>query len=455
MKTYVYDLIKTLPRVPGVYLFKNSKSNVVYVGKAKDLKNRVNSYFHGGYPKETKTYALVSQIKDIEYIEVSSELEALILEAELIKKYKPKYNIIYKDDKSYIYIVLRRDSILIDGVKKNIPTVITARKSDLRKGDKYFGPYPDGTTAKYIVRTVRKIFTFRDCTRSKFLKYNKINKPCLYGHINLCSAPCVYNSDINLKSYLKDINRIKEILSGNSNKVYLEIERKMKHFSKNEEYEKAAQLRDLHQKYLYITQKSRSPEDYLENPQLISDKVLDSLKILENSIPNLNTVPNRIECYDISNISGKEAVGSLVVATKGRLDKSQYRKFKIKYKSTPDDYLMIQEVLFRRFKRNKKSDADNTSNKAWKTPDLIVVDGGRGQVTSVLRSMHMNGVHYPVVGLEKKNETIVYFYKNRFQSINLSKDNPGLQLLILLRDEAHRFAQKYHHQLRLSKIISN
>ncbi len=430
--------VKSLPLVPGIYKFKNKKGEIIYVGKAKSLRNRVKSYFLNKLDVGSKTYALVQRINDIEFIEVLSELEALILEAELIKKYRPKYNIALKDDKSYLYIVIRREKLKFADKNVFIPKILTARSTDLQKNDTVFGPYADTSTARYIVKILRKLIPFRDCSAGKFNRYQKLGKPCLFGHIGLCSAPCIQN--ISQQAYNHDILKIKKILSGKSVSLVNSLKQEMIKASKNQQYERAGQIRDTVQKFEYISHTYKAADKYIENPYLVDDLVSKSLEELKQHIPSLTKIPNRIECYDISNISGKEAVGSMVVATDGRVDPSEYRKFKIKMPEEPNDFGMMREVLSRRL--------DND----WPIPDLIVLDGGKGQISAVMAEFNKLDVHIPLVGLAKRFETIVYYSDGEFVEKVLPRTNDGLKLLQRLRDEAHRFAQKYHHQLRLKKI---
>jgi len=442
-KEYLKSLVSQLPLVPGCYLFKDINGKIIYVGKAKVLKHRVGSYFNTGIESGTKTHALVARINDIDWVEAESELEAFVLEAELIKKYRPKYNINLKDDKSYLYIVIRNEKI--SGTL--IPIVFTARKSDLKKGDLSFGPYPDGFTAKYVVKTIRKIFPFRDCSITKFNRYKKLGRRCLFGDLDLCSAPCENND---LVSYKKNISNVKKFLSGESRSVVKDLTKKMNESSKQLNYEDASYYRDLISKFEYITKHFRSPDQYIENPYLLDDLANESLADLVQGAPLLQEIPNRIECYDIANLSGKEAVGSMVVAINGKLDKSEYKKFRIKLKNTPDDFGMLREVLSRRLSH----ETPDTKLKSWGLPDLLVIDGGKGQVSSILDVVKTLELDIPVIGLAKKYETIVYKKGDNFVEIVLDKSNKGLKLLITLRDEAHRFAQKYHHYLRSKRMYN-
>lgn len=438
---------KNLPKTPGVYKFFNSNGKIIYIGKAKNLRNRVSSYFQKNLKIGTKTQALVSRINDIEYTETTSELEAIILEAALIKKHKPKYNIALKDDKSHLYIVFRNDIVTLNGKKEKIPKIITARKTDLKKTDYFFGPYPHAYTAKYIINIIRKVFPYRDCSVSKFNRYKKLKKPCLYGHMGLCQAPCT--DKITLADYKKEINRIKKFLRGGSTSLINEFQKQMIQASNEMKYEQAAYYRDILKKFNYVRANFKTAEKYIENPNLVEDIAEEGLKDLQENIPILEKLPNRIECYDISNISGKEAVGSMVVAVNGFIDKSEYKRFKIKNKDSPDDFWMMHEVLERRLKREI---SDSKNIKKWGLPDLIVLDGGKGQISVVSKILGENQLYIPLIGLAKKRETIVFYENNEFAELNLPKDNEGLKLLIRLRDEAHRFAQRYHHSLRVKKI---
>jgi excinuclease ABC subunit C len=441
--------VKDLPKVPGVYKFNDKNGKVIYIGKAKNLFNRVGSYFSVNFDPSSKTYSLINKIDDIDYIEAHSEFEALILEAELIKKFRPKYNISLKDDKSFIYIVIRDEIFVIENKRRKIPKVLTARKTDIREKDAVFGPYPDGTTAKQIVRLIRKIFPYRDCSTTKFNKYKKLKKNCLFGHIGLCNGPCSSVEDEAFKEYRKNISRIKKLLSGESVQIVRNIERSMYKFSKIQEFEKAGKYRDLLDKFNYVRQEYTDPEDYIKNPYLVQDLYEKALLDLREELPILNSIPKRIECYDISNLSGKDAVGSMVVSLNGRMENSEYRKFKIKFKKTPDDFDMMKEVINRRARREVSK---NKSIIRWGIPDLIVVDGGKGQVTAALEALEEAGIELPVIGIAKKNESLVYRFKGKFVEKILPKENKGLLLIIKLRDEAHRFAQRYHHHLRLKKI---
>jgi len=438
------EKLNNLPTVPGVYKYFDIEGRVIYVGKAKNLRNRVKSYFRVKFDEDTKTKALVESIADLEYIEVSTELEALILEEKLVKKFQPKYNILLKDDKSFLYIVLRNDSVKLGDTIINFPIVFSARKTDLQATDLYFGPYPRAEVAKYVLRTLRKIIPFRDCSKTKFRNYQKLGQPCLYGHIGLCQAPCL--GRISKTEYLKDISKIKRFLDGKFKKIIDDVIQEMREASKLQEFERAAKLRDIIKKFEYLTINTSKIDSFVENPLLIEDIISQSLDNLLKYFPILKEYPERIECYDISNLSGKEATASMTVAINGRLTNSEYRRFKIKFKNTPDDFSMMQEVLKRRFKRSLIDDS-------WKLPNLIVLVGGKGQLSAGTEVLNEMGIEVPMISLAKREETLIYIDKGNFVEVKLDRADESLKLIQRLRDEAHRFAKKYHHQLRVKKLL--
>ena len=439
------EKVNNLPNVPGVYKYFDSEGNVIYVGKAKNLRNRVKSYFRIKFDGDTKTKALVENISNVEYVEVSTELEALILEEKLVKKYQPRYNILLLDDKSFLYIVIRSDKVKVGQVEIDYPVIFSARKTDLNPKDIYFGPYPRAEVAKYVLRSLRKIIPFRDCSKTKFRNYQKIGQPCLYGHIGLCQAPCI--GKLSKTDYLRDVSKVKRFLDGNFRKIIEDTVKEMKLASKSEDFEKAAKLRDIIKKFEYLTINASKIDSIIENPLLIEDIISASLDNLLKYFPHLKEYPERIECYDISNISGKEATASMTVAINGRVTNNEYRRFKIKFKDSPDDFEMMREVLRRRFKRALIDDS-------WKLPNLIVLDGGKGQLSAGVRVMEELGIEVAMISIAKKEEILIYFDGKEFIEVRLPKTDESLKLIQRLRDEAHRFAKKYHHELRLKKLLS-
>jgi len=442
MNTNLKTKLSELPDSPGIYKYFDKEKNIIYIGKASSLKKRVKSYFIGGIRLGPKTSKMVSEIFDIEITKTENEVDALILEAELIKTFMPKYNILLKDDKFFNYIEIKNEKLKVLDSKgnsklENIPRITTTRKKE-NPDSEYFGPFPSGSSVQGILRQFRKTFKYRNCSKIKYNRYQKIGRSCLFGDIGLCSAPCV--GRVTAKEYRLSINQFKKLLQGNSKNVLRDIEKEMQTASKNQDYDLASKIRDKFQNLVYITTDYKDPSQYINNPNLTDDLYLGSLMALKDAIPSLEHIPVRIEGYDISNIQGTNPTASMVVATNGILNKNEYKKFKIKTKNTPDDFAMMSEVIRRRFKNN------------WEMPDLILIDGGKGQVSSAMKELAKLNIKIPIVGLAKKQELLVLPINGTYDILNLSKDNLGLRLLMNLRDEAHRFALNYHRKLRRKEI---
>ncbi len=441
-----------IPHNPGVYRYYDASDQIIYIGKAKNLRHRVGSYFSTKLMSGSKTQALVSNIASMDFIITASEFEAIILEAQLIRDIMPKYNITLKDDKTNLYLVIRKESFDISGKKVNVPKVLLVRKTLILPTDIVFGPYTNSDTARLIYKSTRKIFGFRDCNTLKFNRYKRLKRPCLYGYIGMCLAPCTKNDNASLQTYTTSISKVKKLLSSGAKPIINSLRSAMLASSKNHDYEEAAQIRDTLKKLESIIVDFKTPDRYIENPHLTEDIADKALSELVRVLPNLDKLPQRIECYDIANISGKEAVGAMVTAINGVVDKREYKRFRIKLKNTPDDFAMMREVITRRLKH------ELTDSKliAWGRPDLLVIDGGKGQVSAALEVLATLNYFVPVVGLAKKFETLVYkdLVTNEFVEIKVAEANYGLSLLIRLRDEAHRFGQAYHHKLRLRNITN-
>lgn len=417
----IKEALENLPQDPGVYLYYNAEKHVIYVGKAINLKNRVRSYFQKSENLGPKTQALVSNIAFMETIKVESEIEALLLEAELIKLHKPRYNIELKDDKSPIYIKITTN--------EEIPRISTVRREQL-PGVTYFGPYPSSGSAKQVLRLLRRIFPYRSCQVLP-------KKPCLYYHLKLCDAPCV--GHISPQDYQKRVKQIILFLQGKKKQLLRDLEKEMKQHSEELRFEQAAQTKSQIDSIHYVTQSFKNPIEYLENPNLVEDERQQTLGELAQALaPYLGQInPQRIECYDISNIHGTNAVGAMTVATEGEINKREYRKFKIRLPELPNDFAMMQEMLRRRLKHDE-----------WPMPDLIIIDGGKGQVTATLQVMAESGKNIPLVGLAKRIEEIVIKTSDGYTSVVLPRNSKALHLIQRLRDEAHRFGITYHRLLR-------
>ncbi|MBI2334852.1 excinuclease ABC subunit UvrC [Candidatus Daviesbacteria bacterium] len=393
-----------LPHKPGVYLFKNKQGEIIYVGKAIDLKSRVSS------PRSWHW-------DSVETIVVESELEALILEANLIKKYVPKFNVRLTDDKDYLYIKI---------TKEYFPRILTARKQGLKNSLKYFGPFPSSRTVRETLKSLRKVFPWCSNLQSRFVglipNRDWKMRPCFYYHLELCPGACT--GLISQPDYKKIIKNFIKFLSGKKEKLIKDLTKEMLFFAKNQKFEEAAKIKKTLDGISYLTQSQRASL-YLENPNFLEEEKKLALKELQKVL-SLKKIPARIEGYDISNIQGKEATGSMVVLTSGDIDKSQYRKFKIKIENKPNDVAMMKEMLERRLKND------------WPMPDLIMVDGGRGQARAIKSKI-------PIFGLAKRLE---WLYPPEGKIVKLPKRSLALKLLQKLRDEAHRFAITYHRKLR-------
>lgn len=430
MSVFDKNSINQIESATGVYLFKKKKQ-IIYIGKSINIKARIKSHFENA-KKDIKERKIVESFDTIETIKTNYEFNALILESKLINKYKPFYNARWRDDKSYLYIKITKD--------KNYPKIFISRKEN-SQNNVYFGPYPSIKSIENILKQIRKIFPY--CSQKKLGK-----KGCFYNKINLCN-PCPskieQTSDKNLKKelikqYKKNIYFIKQILEGKNTTVERNLLKSIQDYSKNNNFESAITIRNklvLFQKL--ILQQIFSNTDY---DPMVNFGFLKALNnFLNKYFKNLKNL-NRIECYDISNISFQYSTASMVVAINGELDKSKYKKFKIKRKDNQSDLYMLEEVLSRRF-RNK-----------WQLPNLIIVDGGTPQVITALKILKKNNVNIPLIGLAKNPNRIIIGVEG-LPSIKNLLTNPIFRILIQLRDESHRFAKKYHIYLRDKKFVYN
>jgi excinuclease ABC subunit C len=471
---YSRSSYSSLPSKAGVYVYLDKNGTVLYVGKAKDLKSRVSSYFIKSAQLGAKTTVLVSQVHKIDITIVESELEALLLEAFYIKKYNPKYNIKLTDNKSYLKIRIT--------IKDIYPKVLLARRDDDPKS-LYFGPYPNSGALKLVLKTMRRIFPFVSVL-------NHPKRICLYNHLGLCPCPPMNDSPELRASYRRNIRGIVRMLEGEAKKIMKELEKERDVASKTEDFEKALLVQKKINAMSLITTPFHKPFEYDVNPNLRTDirqQELDGLReVLNEQGMHLKEL-ERIECYDISNIQGTNATASMVVFVNGEKESSQYRKFKIKRewdkrpkKDLPNDFMMMQEVLKRRLNHDE-----------WNSPSLIIVDGGKGQVSSAMSALAACGrLDIPLVGLAKREETIVVpkadgisnetssdvqsyqellnkrfagtpdeklqtiiVNEENFREISLPKNSPSLHLVQRIRDEAHRFAITYHRKLRSKSAL--
>ncbi len=526
----IREKLNTLPDAPGVYLMRDVRGKIIYVGKARVLKNRVRQYFQSGKNHGAKVKAMVAKIADFETIVTSTEVEALILECNLIKKHRPRYNISLKDDKSYPYLKLT--------LAEDFPRIVLTRRV-IQDGSRYFGPYTSGLAVKETLQLLRKIFPLRTC--KTFAK-----RPCLEFHIKRCLAPCA--GKVSREDYMRLVNAAEKFLSGRTAQVERDLAAQMNAAAEALQFERAARLRDILSAVRKVTEKQKIATDagdvdaiglarlddetcaqiffiregkvtgresfllsgandandaqavtefvkqYYSRAQISAAEILlptalpeDDAKLLSEwlgvklvtprrgvkrslvdmaiqnaakflreqgagvrgkgveelkNFLNLPRLPRRMECFDISHTQGAETVASMVVFTDGVPDKKRYRRYKIRSaEGKPDDFLSMREVTARRYEKTDD------------LPDLIVIDGGLGQLNSALEIIRRAGHSVPVVGLAKQFELI--FVEGSAVPVELPRDSQALKLMQRIRDEAHRFAVTYHRSLRRKRNLKS
>jgi len=554
----VRDKLAQLPESPGVYLFRDGDEQIIYVGKAVSLKNRVRSYFSAAAERDAKVRAMMERARDFEYITTDSEVEALILEANLIKEHRPRYNIILKDDKSYPYIKVTTN--------EQFPRVFITRRV-VKDGARYFGPYTQVGAVNETLKLLNRIFPLRTCKQQVLAPRSR---PCLNQHIKRCLGPCC--DLVTPEEYRKLVDGVLLFMEGKQEDLVQGLRRRMGEAVENLEFERAAELRDQLQAVERVMERqkivaadhndrdvlamARGQDDacvmmffvrggkligrehfivegtsdmgrdevltgfikqyylraeFVPREVLIEDVLAGEVEVLERWLSDkrggrvylvrpqrgdkkrlvelagrnallvlqeveagravrkdelqkameqlaealeLNTPPLRMECYDISNTQGTESVASMVVFEEGKPMPQQYRRFKIKTVTGPDDFASMREVLNRRLARGQEErELVNTGQmssrdaKFHRFPDLVVVDGGKGQLSSAIAAFEEQGFCYiPVCGLAKEEELV--FLPGRSEPVRLSESSPALKMLQRLRDEAHRFAVTYHRRLR-------
>jgi excinuclease ABC subunit C len=559
----IQQKLATLPTTPGVYIMHNARDQVIYVGKAINLANRVRSYFHASAQEDAKTRRLVAEIADLEWIITESEVEALILEANLIKKHRPRFNVRLKDDKRYPYLKVTNDEF---------PKVLITRR--MRRDDgRYFGPYTSSSALRETLDLLRRLFPYRTCDREIT---GTDRRACLYHDLKLCSGPCI--GAVDHAQYMATIEQLVQFMGGETEVVMEDLKRQVQEAAQSLQFERAAQLRDRYQALQQVMERQRVittaatnqdvialardngnvcvevffvrngkllgreffmmeggngedeqaivtaflqqfyteaamvPPEILLPAQVAEAAVLESwlrtkrgdvvyltvpheagperdlldlattnaaetLRNLkaqwemdkhrsEQALTDLQTAlslpvpPVRVECYDISTTQGVEVVGSMVVFEHGVAKKSDYRRFKIRTVEGQDDFASMREVLTRRFDRWRRMESGELKgtrgSQAWaKLPDLVVVDGGKGQLgmaVEVLQAFDLQE-KVPVVGLAKREEEI--FKPGRSTSIRFDPAAPAILLLRRIRDEAHRFAITYHRQRRTKRGLAS
>ena len=419
MKALIKKKVKELPDAHGIYMFRAKNARILYIGKANSLKKRVSSYLGKPY-KDARILSMLTQAEDIDFIALKSESEALLLEDRLIKEYQPKYNVELKDDKRYPLI-----KVTINDPWPKVQ-LVRLRKND---GARYFGPYTDTGALRRTLKFIRRTFKLRSC-RSK-IPTPKDVKHCLYYHLGECLAPCI--KKVSPLEYQETVKEVCLLLEGRASELIKKLNVKMKHASRHQKYEKAAKYRDFISDLEKVIG-TRVRRKILKGIVYVPGSVEEELRSLAEKL-GLEKVPVWIDAFDVSNIKGKEAVGSMVRFRNGLPYKNGYRRFKIKTVTSVDDYAMMNEIVARRYKK-----ADY--------PDLILVDGGKGQLGVVSKEVP-SGVK--VAGLAKRYEEL-YPGPKRKTHLQLPKDSPALKLLMRIRDEAHRFAISYHRKLRRKKL---
>jgi len=423
---------RTFPQTPGVYLMKDAAGRVIYVGKAKNLRARAGSYFLKAAAEDRRTADLVREIRDIDYLEAESEVDALLLESRLVKDVQPRFNSDLKDDKTFPYLQIT--------THEDFPRVEFTR-TPRRKGVKLYGPFTSAGSLRGAIVVLQRIFKFRTCTLDIDADDERWRwfRPCLLASIDQCTAPC--NLRISKEDYRRDINRLKTFLDGGKQRLLAEMRTEMLEASGRLEFERAARLRDEIRLLETLDQRGDleehvQPEVFLVDPK----KGLAGLE----KVLGLARPPRVIEGVDIAHLAGNETVASLVQFIDGLPFKPGYKRYRIKTVDGIDDFKSIHEVVSRRFAR--------LAREGSAPPDILLIDGGKGQLAAALDALESLGVEPPcVISLAKREEEV--FVPGRSEPLRLSRDSYSLRLLEYVRDEAHRFAQHYHHLLRGKRTL--
>lgn len=419
--------VRTFPQSPGVYLMKNNAGVVIYVGKATNLRSRAGSYFLKAAAEEARTASWIGEIADVDFMDCESEVDALLVESRLIKDIQPRHNKIQKDDKSFPYLQIT--------TYEDFPRVEITREP-AASGVKLYGPFASAGSLRGAVQVLQRVFKFRTCSLDIDADDERWRwfRPCLLASIKQCTAPC--NMRISKEEYRKDIKRLQMFLAGKKKKLLKQMHDEMMAASKAMEFEKAAKLRDEIEMLNSLDRRGEldthvQPEVFHIDPK----KGLAGLK----QVLKLKETPRTIEGVDIAHLGGGETVASLVRFIDGLPFKPGYRRFKIKNVSGIDDYRSIHEVVSRRFQR--------LYDEQDVFPDILLIDGGKGQLSSAVAAFEALGIDPPILlSLAKQNEEI--YRPGESDPIRLSRHAYSLRLLQYVRDEAHRFAQHYHHILR-------
>ncbi len=428
---HIRNKLSQLPHRPGVYLMKDRFGTVIYIGKARDLRHRVSQYFHPSRRRrwEPRLVSLIEAIEDFDVHTVRSDADALLLEGRLIKEFKPRFNVIFRDDKRFLLLKVN--------LNDPIPRFTLTR---IQQDDqcRYFGPFVSSGAIRRTLESLRKKFSLRGCR--PLTPTEQDYRHCLYGHIKCCTAPCIGN--VSREEYLGQVEAACEFLEGRSGEMESELKEEMERAAGRLDFEKAAQLRDMIED---LRQSTRKRGRYQRLPQKLPlaidpDEDLAALaRALELPAP-----PARIEGFDISTISGTFSVAAMVLFRGGRPDRTGYRRFRMKSAAGQDDYACMAETIRRRYSRSRRESPSQL-------PGLILVDGGKGQLGAAGRELARLGLEaIPAIGLAKEFEEI--HRTGEREPLRLPAGSPALKLLQRIRDESHRFANTYNARLRLRKI---
>jgi len=430
------DHIANFPKTPGVYLMKDRSGQVLYIGKAKDLRSRVSSYFQGSADllntRGPEIARMVTQVDDIDFLDADTEVDALLHEARLIKDIQPPFNAQLRDDKTFPYLEIT--------TADDFPGVYVTRKPRL-KGSKLYGPFASAHSIRAALNALQKVFRFRTCELDirEDDESRRFFRPCLLYSIHRCTAPC--GDRISRQEYRRDIDRLKRFMASKRSVVLRQMQKEMDQAARELRFEDAAALRDRIRAIQSLSlsgtpDENVQPEVFFVDPTRGLEKLGDLLE--------LERPPRTIEGIDIANLQGGESVGSLVCFVDGKPFKSGYRRFRIQSVEGQDDYAMIREVVTRRYRHAAAGDE--------LYPDVILIDGGLGQLHAALEGFAAMDLRPPMVlSLAKREEEI--YIQARSAPVRLARNHEALRLLQQVRDEAHRFAQHYHHILRRKKTF--
>ncbi|HEY7327615.1 MAG TPA: excinuclease ABC subunit UvrC [Gemmataceae bacterium] len=430
------EKVKQFPAAPGVYIMKDASGVVLYVGKAKNLKNRAGHYFTKAAADDARTSDLVPLIADIDYLPADSEVDALLLEARLVKDIQPRFNVELKDDKTFPYLQIR--------IREDFPRVEFTRKPR-RSGVRLYGPFTSARTLRHAIRVLQRIFQFRTCSLDIDADDSRWRwfRPCLLHSIRQCTAPC--NFRVTREEYRKQIRALRLVLEGKKDRLLREMEREMEEASQALQFEKAARLRDDIAALQALGQRGDVERDV--QPEVFPIDPKKGLAGLRKVL-GLAQTPRTIEGVDIAHLGGSDTVASLVSFIDGLPFKPGYRRFRIKSVQGIDDFASIREVVTRRF-RNAGTRRHGEEEQIF--PDILLIDGGKGQLNAAREAFAVLGVEPPcLISLAKREEEI--YRPGEAEPLRLSRHAAALRLLQYVRDEAHRFAQHYHHILRRKKL---